>query len=226
MRSGSRNRVLALLASVCLVLALLTVGVVVSGASGDEEPSAESMLNIEALVKQWEEGRLQAWPSGRETDRELSAADKTGIDEKYNELKQDVGTEAWQTKEGIGLYGSLAAQMQGLRNEDPATVFTGWKAKVLDARFVRYDEAGDAVVRVTVWECHTGIRLDTATMAQIEDFVYDQTPIYDFTVRHVNESDDGAWKLQSVTIYQYSDDADPTQSGPDTPHVNYEPGVG
>jgi hypothetical protein len=214
------------LAALLLVLAVVAGGIATvfmltasSDASSSTLASAD-LTRVEGVVTTWQEACLTGWPKDEMDSKMLSADSHVAIDQAYDTLKQEVGTKEWVNGVGQNLYPSLSGQMEGLRKESPEAVFTGYDAKVLGVSFVRFEDNGDAVVRVRVWECHTGYDLAQSAGAKDTPFVYDETPIYDYRVRKVDEMTN-EWKLVACSNFECSEDLDPTQSGPDTPHRNY-----
>lgn len=227
--SGGARRVLAIAVAVVVVV-LLTAGMLIlSAGAGDEAVAldARDMAAIQSVVSRWEAGSLEPWvsvPTARLIEMKLPDATRAAVDAQYEQLKREVGTDEWVN--GPDTYRSLAGQMEGTRREVPEVVYTDWEAKVLSVEFVTFEESGDAVVRVRVWECNRGLHLDeTDAQGNPAGFVYDSTPVYLYTVRKVT---DGAtkttsWRLVSVKTEEASLDRDPDAYGPDTPHENLSP---
>lgn len=187
-------------------------------------PDANDLAAIRSVITQWEAGQMHPWtsvPTRQLAEAELSQTVKTAVDRQYDELKRAVGTDEWIN--GSSTYRSLATQMEGLRREIPEVVHTGWAAEVLSVEFVTFEDDGDVVVRVRAWECHRGLHLDEMdAQGNPTAFVYDETPVYLYTVREVSDPSTGAseWKLVAVETEEVSLDADRTVSGPETPHQN------
>lgn len=218
----SRRRLAVLLMLLVSVASFSALAFVLSASSDPSvsTPSDVDLANVKSLISTWQESCLEGWPKDEMKATDLSAEAASAIDRAYSSLKQEVGTDEWVEGKGPNLYPSLAGQMEGMRQESPETAYTGYQAKVLAVKFVRFAKDGDAVFYASVWECHSGYDLAQTAAAKDVPWEYDQTPVYGYELRKLDGKAND-WRLVCCWVVEDSEDLDPGQSGPDTPHRNF-----
>lgn len=214
MNGGTRLRgrtavAVAVLAGMCLAAASV---IALVAASTDEPTLTAADLNeMGELVCLWDESRFVPWPEDAYGRRSYTKAEASAVRKAYQDVVERVGTEEFRKHPMVDF--DIVAFHEGYRVSPTDSVLLGYDCRLLGTDFVRFD-GGDVIVHVKVWVgCAEGYVPPSSTrVARV--FREDWTPVWEARMRET----DAGWKIVGLRTRWASEDLDPEQYGPDTPH--------
>lgn len=215
MSSNQRTtRNLGAVLALCLVIvAALALGAAVARGGDDDGVGLSDDAQIMQVIQAYRLARFPAVPASDVGKTALSLSTRSAMNEQYQAVLQEVATDEFTN----GPKGQLdvAANLQSVCNAD-SMVLVEQETQVLALEDRGDTGDGDRKVWVRVWngEASRAVEAD----GKLGPVIYvDDAPIYEYIVRLTQDG----WKIVSERTAVVSNDADPKQYGPTTPHDDY-----